>query len=509
MYTLTLIGAAGGTSTYCDLDILALLEQPRIDLVHGEAFTGRPGTRIHTDDHNILKIRAEIRINQRDALNWANQALDKDRKLGVYHPDKTWFVAFSQVGDELPLIGNICPLLKPLHKLLDVDTADAQGLARLEAMFDLYLRVARAHELRLDEGLSNYGLSPDGTLYYLDDDTYNWDRFTSCAHTLGVHLRALRWLTPDSAAQLGQVLRQQIITHFTDPQYLTVLAEQLRHLFIAPARRPVLDALLLTLASNTPKTQVKQPLKQRYIALLADIHGNLAALDRVLAFLDQEGIRVGLVLGDVVGYGPYPAACIERLQAREFSVIKGNHDQALVTGLYQKGFSKTAQWALDWSESRISPAQRQWLADLPPVLSEENWLAVHGAPVDPTFFNAYVYEMTYERNLDALRDREIALCFHGHTHLQGVYARMQVIKDGYFNSETVDLKRFSQALVCPGSIGQPRNRKPGAQFAIYDQLEHQLYFKNLSYPLTDTLALMQRENFPSLLLDMLNGVGFG
>ena len=119
---------------------------------------------------------------------------------------------------------------------------------------------------------------------------------------------------------------------------------------------------------------------------MADIHANLPALDAVLAWLKTNNIKAALVLGDLVGYGPHPQACLQRLAAYDFIFIKGNHDNALATGNFKKGLSSNAAWALNWSNTRVSDDDKTYLANLISVFYHDDWMALHGAPIDPTFF---------------------------------------------------------------------------------------------------------------------------
>lgn len=503
---ITLIGSVGGDNpTYSEQDISLLLNSPQTDLLYGNTFTGRPGTLIYITEKHILKIRSEIRLEAMSAKRWAIQALEKERSYEVHHPQKTWFVA-ETASDSHALIGNICPRLQPLHQLFTQSEVEmTQRLNYLTQLFNLYFRLASKMKVRLDEGLSNFGIDAAAKLYYLDDDTYHWDRFVSCAQMLGVYFRSLTWLTADVAGQFGQNVHQLILEHFQDAQYFIVLAEQLKDVFLpSPTQRQAVDSFIKTLDLQPPQ-QTNHFSQDRYLAILADVHANLPALKVVLNFLKLRNIQQGIVLGDVVGYGPHPVQCIERLQNSGLLIIKGNHDHGLATHNFSKGFSTTAAWVLEWSSKRVSTEQKNWLAELPPLLHTEQWLAVHGAPIDPTFFNAYVYEMTYHDNLSVLQRKHIPLCFHGHTHQPGIYARKKFIDDFYPPPEEIDLTTFSYSLVCPGSIGQPRNGKIGAQFAIYDQVERRLYFHNLLYNSDALFQEMEAEGFPNSLINLLRG----
>lgn len=510
-YTITLIGTVGQTSIYHEQDILRLLDTEQVTLLHGDTFTGRPVTKIHISTDTVLKLHSEIRLDAHSAKRWAVQALQKEKNYQVHHPHKVWFVA--ELNDQSPaLIGNVTPRLQPLHNLLNqkenIDTA--QGLQYLTQLFAYYFRLATTANIRLDEGLSNFGLTEEGILYYLDDDTYAWDRFNACAHTLGVYFRYLTWMTPEIGGEFGAIVRRLILEYFKDHQYLIVLAEQLKDVFMStPHQRQLLNSFInaLTFSPHSKKITPINFSKTRYLALLSDIHANLPALETVLTFLKEQNIQQGLVLGDTVGYGPHPSQCIERVQATGFMVLKGNHDHGLATDNFKKGFSRTASWALEWSVNKITAEQKSWLSNLPPLFHYENtWLALHGAPIDPTFFNAYVYEMTYHSNLDVLQRKDIFLCFHGHTHQPGVYGRRSTIIDKFCPGEDdITLAQFDHALICPGSVGQPRNGGIQTQFAIYDQKEQKVHYHYLSYDIEKVTQLMKSEGFPETLIKVLHG----
>ncbi len=505
-YRITLIGAVSGTPIYTESDIRTLLQSQPTNLLHGDTFTGRPSTQVHVGQETVLKIRGEIRLEAASAKRWALQALEKESLYQVHHPQKTWFIAETDSNTEA-LIGNISPRLQPLHNLFSVpDIDNSTRLLHLTQLFDLYFRVACTQKIRLDEGLSNFGVSTTQELFYIDDDIYVWDRFITCAQILGVYFRSLSWLNVEVATSFGQIIHQQILKHFQDAQYFTVLAEQLRDLYFpAPTQRQAIDSFIHSLTQKpTPKTPTTLE-NSRYLAILADIHANLPALNVVLNFLKLRNIQHGIVLGDIVGYGPHPCQCIERIQESGLFIIKGNHDHGLAVNNFKKGFSTSACWVLEWSHQRVSVEQKNWLADLPPLLHTEHWLAVHGAPIDPTFFNAYVYEMTYHDNLSVLKRKQIPICFHGHTHHPGIYGSKKFADEFYTPEEEMDLTPLSHALICPGSVGQPRNRKVGAQFAIYDQQERKIYFHTLVYNLDPLIREMEAEGFPRTLINMLKG----
>lgn len=502
-----IIGANGDKRPYTDEDVRRLLASREIGLSYGADFMGRPVTKVYSGEDKVVKLRSELSLKEDVGRRWCLHALERERRFAVHHPWKTWFLAEREVSDEVS-IGNICPRLRPLHSLLQSKPASRQQreerLQWLADMLEMEFRLNAEAATRLDLGLSNFALGADGQLYYLDDDFYPFDQWVSLALMLGVYLRTYAWIDEAFATELGKIVHGLMPKFFLDPHCLSVLAEQMRGLFMPNEdKRSILFALVEQLTARPRK--LKQPsvlerpaIRQRYFAVLADVHANLPALEAALAFLEKEDIHQGIILGDIVGYGPHPVECIERLQdgKLDLAAIRGNHDHAAATGLIGQGFGSTARWVIEWTIPRLNEEHKAWLLELPLFLAGEEWLAVHGAPVDPGFFNAYVYHMTYAQNLDVLEQREIRYCFHGHTHMQGVYVRKPPLEDALVQETCVALADVRHCLICPGSIGQPRNREAGAQLAVLDWESRQIKFFNLPYALEKTVQDMEQAGFP-------------
>ena len=118
----------------------------------------------------------------------------------------------------------------------------------------------------------------------------------------------------------------------------------------------------------------------RYL-ILSDIHANLAAFDAVLA--DVGHFDKIWCLGDMVGYGPQPNECIERLCEFPHICIAGNHDWAALDKLSDSDFNPDAQWACRWTREQLLPENFEYLDNLPVTLLEEGFTLVHGSPRSP------------------------------------------------------------------------------------------------------------------------------
>lgn len=483
----------------------ALSSAPTI-LSHGDKFTGKPGTQIYTSDQCVVKLHTELDFKETDAERWIHKKLADERSYDLYVPSKTWFLVSI---DDKSVIANITPVLHPLHQL-EFNEAFVQ---LLEKKFDYYLNFAAKFDKLLDGGLSNFAQDNNGRLFYLDDDIYKWDKFTAFSSQMGVLIRQLDQMTLEQWRQLGEFCHQKIIDYFKDKHQLTVAYEQLKDVFMAndeqkQALASFIEGFYQTVNKNrSVKKQVKETIKTENnehsrIVIMADIHANYPALEAVIAELDKMNVDSGIILGDVIGYGPHPEECINLLKEKHFTVVKGNHDHAVATGVFAGGFSATGRYVIEWSAGVVSDDNKTWLDNLPPYLRHDNWLAVHGSPMDKTFFNGYVYKMTSADNLDNLQQREIPICFHGHSHVQGVFYRQKKIDD-FSNDMSQHLSQYDYALVCPGSVGQPRGNVAGAEFAVYDTQTSDIEFYRIDYDLEKTMSDMTAYSFPSQLIERL------
>ncbi|MCP5125088.1 MAG: metallophosphoesterase family protein [Gammaproteobacteria bacterium] len=472
-------------------------------LIHGDTFTGRPVTKIIANDNYVIKCHSEYQFNERDSKRWIEQVLAKERQYYVHNPSKTWFYVhqFEQI-----LIANITPKLLPLH--IGYKTIPPYDLLKhMENMADIYFYVAANFNIKLDEGLSNYGIDQYGKLYYIDDDIYKWDNFNSLTQILGVWFRQLEWLSQEHAQKLGVIFRKKLLDNFNDTHWIVVISQQINKLFYANEKQVERKQHFLEGFEASPSTtskvqQRREGIQEKKFAILADIHANFPALTAVLSQLDKWGLKDAIVLGDIVGYGPHPMECIHELQKRNFLVIKGNHDHALIAGVPSRGFSPVGRWVLEWTADEVGSTECDWLAALPAYHQQDDWIAVHGAPQDKTFFNAYIYQLTYEENLNYLAEHAIRICLHGHTHIQGAYYHRKK-RHGFEKAKQLLLEDINHCLVCPGSVGQPRSGKTGAEFAIFDQQQKTIHFYQVDYDLEHTIRDMHRYGFPIQLIDRL------
>lgn len=223
-------------------------------------------------------------------------------------------------------------------------------------------------------------------------------------------------------------------------------------------------------------------------AIISDIHGNLEALTATLDYI--RGLRVDQIicLGDIIGYGPDPVACLDKVMESCSLTILGNHDQAALFD--PSGFNPVALRAIYWTRDQLeidSPNteknNRRWdfLGELPRRHDEGKYLFVHGSPRDPT--NEYVFpEHIFERErMASLMQRFEQYCFQGHTHIPGVFTQ----GGRFLPPDEIDyeypLDGREKAMFNVGSIGQPRDEDPRSCFVVLDTAANLLRYHRVEY----------------------------
>jgi predicted phosphodiesterase len=239
------------------------------------------------------------------------------------------------------------------------------------------------------------------------------------------------------------------------------------------------------------------------IAVLSDIHANLAALDAVLA---NAGSVDGIWhLGDVVGYGPEPDAVVDRLRAAGAHGVRGNHDAAAVGGNEIDYFNPDARAAMEWTRRAISGPTRDWLAALQPTQDgrpvDDRFALVHGSPRDPIW--EYVTSAAVaQANLDALG---VPYGFHGHTHVPVAWrdegnGRTALIRPAPGAPLELDERR---TLLNPGSVGQPRDGDPTASWLVLDTDAATVTWQRTAYDIGTTQRQMTALGLPPRLVARL------
>ncbi len=244
--------------------------------------------------------------------------------------------------------------------------------------------------------------------------------------------------------------------------------------------------------------------------LLSDLHGNLEALDAVIAASKSQAHDAILVLGDLVGYGADPNGVIERVRdLRPYAVIRGNHDKVAAGIEDSEGFNAIARSAVHWTFETLTQANREYLAQLPagPLIVDDLIEMCHGAPFDE---DAYVFD-----ELDALRALRASrrrACIFGHTHVPVVFQlseakeQLEVTMPAGEAEVLISLEDEHKYLINPGSVGQPRDGDPRAAYAVIDSERREVTLYRVSYAVEIAQDKVLRAGLPDVLAHRL-GLG--
>lgn len=168
------------------------------------------------------------------------------------------------------------------------------------------------------------------------------------------------------------------------------------------------------------------------LALLSDVHGNIAALDAVRAAVRKEKPDVVLVAGDLVLNGPEPASAVDgirELEAEGAIVIQGNTDVAVADFDYSAAFPwltdgvpDAFRAAAEWAHDALDDERLAWLRRLPSerrlTLEDTMFLTCHGSPGSQTQGFDLALDPSVVLELVSRTDARVICC--GHTHLPDV-----------------------------------------------------------------------------------------
>jgi predicted phosphodiesterase len=240
----------------------------------------------------------------------------------------------------------------------------------------------------------------------------------------------------------------------------------------------------------------------RYL-IVSDIHANLAALDAVLKHAGQ--FDKIWCLGDVVGYGPNPNECIDRLRQYTHVSVAGNHDHAALGKLNLNDFNADAQSSTVWTQHELTPASRDYLENLPDRVVEAGFTLVHGSPREPIW--EYIMFPSIAKPQFALFDTHV--CFVGHTHTPVIFiyskedGRPEVCEATVLPAGEKLPIGPEREIINPGSVGQPRDGDPRAAYAVLDSDTGQLQHFRISYPITAVQSAMSDRDLPPRLIHRL------
>lgn len=234
--------------------------------------------------------------------------------------------------------------------------------------------------------------------------------------------------------------------------------------------------------------------------VVSDIHSNLEALTAVLD--DAGSFDVLWCLGDIVGYGPDPNACIDLIRSFEHTAIPGNHDWGVLGKLDLADFNSDARQANLWTRQQLTPDARQYLESLPETQVLSDITLAHGSPRYP-IWEYLLYASTAALNMSHFSTR---VCLVGHTHVPVLFSAEDenAHVEAYALEERHVLTLSSgRHILNPGSVGQPRDGDPRASYMLVDPESMSFELRRVEYPIARTQARMRESALPNRLITRL------
>ena len=236
------------------------------------------------------------------------------------------------------------------------------------------------------------------------------------------------------------------------------------------------------------------------IAIVSDIHSNLEALEAVENAIVGIGVDAIYFVGDAVGYGPDPNACVKWIIENTDLAVMGNHDVAALGKIDIENFNPNAKKAIIRNSEQMEDWATDYISTLPMVMSKDSVTIVHANPQEPESWN-YIFSLwDAEMNFSYF---ENTFCFVGHSHQPVIVGMDGSGQVSVLPGDSVTVEEGIRYLVNVGSVGQPRDGNPEACFGLLDTSKGEFSFIRSPYELKITQEKMINAGLPKPLADRL------
>jgi predicted phosphodiesterase len=237
------------------------------------------------------------------------------------------------------------------------------------------------------------------------------------------------------------------------------------------------------------------------VAIVSDIHGNRHAFEAVLDEIEASDCEELWCLGDLVGYGAEPDACVALARLHAAICLAGNHDMGVRGDLPLEDFSRGAALAARWTRETIARETQEYLEGLDPVNLDEQVGMYHASPRDPVW--EYVLSaLQAELCLDVQSRR---VCLIGHSHVALSFSRLAgepATGETRSADEELELQQ-GEWLINPGSVGQPRDNDPRAAWLELDLEDWTAVYRRVEYDIDGAAAAIRAARLPDSLAERL------
>lgn len=235
-------------------------------------------------------------------------------------------------------------------------------------------------------------------------------------------------------------------------------------------------------------------------AVFSDVHSNLEAFRKVLDSFEKSRVDKYAFIGDIVGYGADPAACIALLKGLGALSVAGNHDWAVTDFLTTDYFNEAARQAVVWTQEKISASDKAFISGFRLVENEGAFCLVHGTLDHPEDFDYMTDRLKAMKTFYALQKQ---VCFVAHSHQPGIFVEDPEGVSYRRPPDKLFLEKGRRYIVNDGSVGQPRDGDPRACCCIYDDEDNTLEFKRVEYDVKTAAEKILKSGLPRSLAQRL------
>jgi predicted phosphodiesterase len=223
-------------------------------------------------------------------------------------------------------------------------------------------------------------------------------------------------------------------------------------------------------------------------AILSDIHSNRPALEAVLDEVRKLGVGRIMVLGDVVGYGPFPSDCLRLLAGAEL-LLQGNHEAGVHGELDEEWFNDVAWAGIEWTRANLSARERESLMTWPKSARIDGIQFTHGSlnPDDP-----FDYLDSPSSVEDHFAHQTAPLCFVGHTHVPAIWTEGREAPVTWPKSGVHIIEPGRKTVINVGSIGFCRCEDHRPSWVTYDPLNGEVTLRRTDYDVDTTVQAIRR-----------------
>jgi len=236
------------------------------------------------------------------------------------------------------------------------------------------------------------------------------------------------------------------------------------------------------------------------LAIISDIHGNLPALEAVLADVDTADVEAIWCLGDVVGYGAQPNECTKLVAERSAVCLAGNHDLAVLDAIDVATFSPAAAEAAQWTRANLDEDAHGFLSELSAADESLEAAIYHASPRD----HVWEYVLWPEQAGECIAQQATRVALIGHSHVALCFrvaegGEAEDAQGAQVNAGNTLEVREDRWLLNPGSVGQPRDGDPRAAWMELDTESWTATYRRAEYEIERAADAIAAAGLPEQL----------